>query len=127
MKIKLTTLAFIVMVIGLCLTFNQSLKAQSSLDGFNPNANAPVRNIFIQPDGKILINGEFTQIDGVPRRYFARLNPDGSLDPDFNPNPNSGVSAALMLPDGKMLLGGSFTEIGGQPRKGLARLDMATG
>lgn len=36
------------------------VQAQSALDGFDPNANDLVRVLVVQPDGKILIGGEFT-------------------------------------------------------------------
>jgi len=37
----------------------------------------------VQDDGKILIGGRFFEVNGVKARYFARLNPDGSLDEPF--------------------------------------------
>src|ERR1700704_2723402 len=69
------------------------VRAQSALDGFDQNANGAIRAIVIQPDGKILIGGEFTTLSpngGVPvtRAHIARLNPDGTLDPAFHPNAN---------------------------------------
>ena len=42
-----------------------------------------VRAIAVQKDGKILIGGDFTSINGVPRKYLARLNPNGSRDTSF--------------------------------------------
>jgi uncharacterized delta-60 repeat protein len=36
-------------------------------------------------DGKILISGGFTKVNGVARPYLARLNSNGSLDETFNP------------------------------------------
>src|SRR4051812_37615349 len=39
----------------------------------------------IQPDGKIIISGSFTNYNGVPRAGLARVNPDGSLDLSFDP------------------------------------------
>ena len=32
---------------------------------------------------KILIGGYFTQVNGAPNAYLARLNADGSTDPGF--------------------------------------------
>ena len=37
----------------------------------------------LQPDGKIIIGGAFTAINGAPRYYIARLNPDGTVDNSF--------------------------------------------
>src|SRR5436189_6262030 len=40
----------------------------------------------VQPDGKIIIAGEFSSVLGVPRGNIARLNSDGTLDMTFDPN-----------------------------------------
>jgi len=40
-------------------------------------------DIAIQEDGRIVICGSFTAVNGVKRLYIARLNPDGSLDDTF--------------------------------------------
>src|SRR6185369_16330586 len=36
-------------------------------------------------DRKIYIAGTFQQVQGVPRQFIARINPDGQLDPSFDP------------------------------------------
>ena len=100
---------------------------QSALDGFDPNANGFVRVVVFQPDGKILIGGDFTDIGGQPRNRIARLNPDGTLDTAFDPNANNPVYSIALQADGKILVGGDFTNIGGQPRNRIARLDATTG
>ncbi len=100
--------------------------AQSALDEFNPDANNTVRAVAVQPDGKILIGGDFTMVRGVARNRIARLNPDGSLDTAFDPNANGIIYAIVLQPDGKILVGGQFSganSIGGQPRNRIARLD----
>src|SRR6476620_8137650 len=58
----------------------------SALDGFDPNANGRIWVVVVQPDGKILLGGEFTSVLGVTRNRIARLNPDGTLDTAFDPN-----------------------------------------
>lgn len=42
-----------------------------------------VMDFALQEDGKIVITGCFTKVNGVERQYLARLNPDGSLDESF--------------------------------------------
>ena len=81
----------------------------------------------VQPDGKIIIVGDFTSVLGTPRNRIARLNTDGTLDAAFDPNANAAVDAIAIQSDGKILAGGDFTTIGGQPRNFFARLDAATG
>ncbi len=44
-----------------------------------------VRQIAELRDGKLLLGGTFTQINGVVRRGLARLNVDGSVDEKFDP------------------------------------------
>ena len=105
---------------------------QSALDGFDPNANGAISLVVVQPDGKILIAGDFTALApnggaAVTRNLMARLNPDGTLDTAFNPNPSGGILSIAVQADGKILVGGSFGIIGGQTRNRLARLDATTG
>ena len=57
-------------------------------------ARTTVYAVAVQPDGKILVGGDFTTLGGggtgtTPRNYLGRLNPDGSLDTSFNPGANS--------------------------------------
>ena len=70
--------------------------------------------VVVQPDGKILIGGDFTTLSPnggavVTRNRIARLNPDGTLDTAFNPNANGAVYAIAVQADGKILVGGVFT------------------
>jgi uncharacterized delta-60 repeat protein len=92
--------------------FSQKLVLDTS---FTPTPNGVVSFLEIQSDGKYLIAGEFTEINGAASFKLARLNSDGSLDTSFNanwlPGPfNQGVGISMMklLPDGKILLGGGF-------------------
>jgi len=42
-----------------------------------------VLDFAVQEDGRIVICGYFTSVNGVACQHLARLNPDGSLDPSF--------------------------------------------
>src|SRR4051794_28923165 len=86
-------------------------RGQSALDGFDPNANSTIFAVVVQPDGKMVIGGNFTTLapnggSVVQRNYIARLNPDGTLDTAFNPNANATVYSIALQPDGKILVGG---------------------
>jgi uncharacterized delta-60 repeat protein len=103
------------------------LNANGSNDtSFNPGTGAD--NIIycaaMQPDGRILIGGDFDAFNGVTRRGIARLNSDGSLDPTFDSASVTSpvVTGIAVQPDGKILISGGFAEIGGQARSNLARL-----
>src|ERR1700736_6538354 len=73
-------------------------RGQSALDGFDPNANGPVWVVVAQPDGKVLVGGDFTAVSpnggaAVTRNRIARFNPDGKLDTAFDPNADNSVFA----------------------------------
>ena len=109
------------------------LYADGSLDtSFNPGANGNVNGVVRQPDGRILVFGEFTMLGGgftgtTARQYLGRLNADGSLDTSFNPGANGRIVALALQPDGKILVAGFFTGLGGgtgtTPRANIGRLD----
>lgn len=65
------------------------LKPDGTLDtSFSPggvNAGAKVRGLERTSDGKVLIGGDFTTVNGTARAALARLNGDGTLDSTFAP------------------------------------------
>src|SRR5205085_10989263 len=96
--------------------------------------NADFRNgtgtaLLIQPDGKVLIGGAFSGIDGATRNNLARLTSNGSLDTTFDPGagPSGGngfpVRTMALQPDGKILIGGFFYDYAGTARPAIARLN----
>jgi uncharacterized delta-60 repeat protein/uncharacterized repeat protein (TIGR01451 family) len=89
-----------------------------------PGANKPVQAVAVQPDGKIVIGGDFTAFNTTQRNSIARVNQDGQLDPTFNPGlgADNYVSAVALQPDGRILIGGGFTSVNASLRYGIARL-----
>jgi uncharacterized delta-60 repeat protein len=95
---------------------------------FKPNIIATRRvmlhTVMVQPDGRILIGGAFTQVDGSPSTNIARLNADGSRDQTFNIG--RGASGAVhrfaIQPDGRILVAGRFLTFNGQSIPRIARL-----
>ncbi len=70
--------------------------------------NGQVSAATLQPDGKLLIGGEFNKVHGVPHRGVARLNSDGTLDPSFDSPFDTfaspfGTKAMIIQPDGKII------------------------
>ena len=103
------------------------LRPDGSFDrSFNVGAgpSGPVRAVAVQPDGKVVLGGVFTNVAGTARAYLARLNVDGSLDVNFNRGVglNGGVNALSLQADGKVLIAGDFTTAYGVARAGVARL-----
>uniref|UniRef100_C6E257 MBG domain-containing protein n=1 Tax=Geobacter sp. (strain M21) TaxID=443144 RepID=C6E257_GEOSM len=99
-----------------------------TLDAFDPAPDGSVASVALQPDGKILIGGEFTRIakpgPALPaslRNNAARLNMDGTLDRGFDPDADLKVQVALVQLDGKIFIAGDFNNVAGKPRTKLAR------
>ena len=104
------------------------LNADGSLDtGFNPDVegtNFPVvYSTTVQVDGKMIIGGYFTNVNGSTRANLARLNADGMLDLGFDPEVNNSVLSTTVQADGKIVIGGWFTAADGVARNHLARLN----
>jgi uncharacterized delta-60 repeat protein len=104
------------------------LNSDGSLDtSFDPGAGANgfVKSMAIQPNGKIIIGGEFSSYNGITRKLIARLNSDGSLDTTFNPGTgaNASVNSVLLQLDGKIIIVGYFTNFNGTAINRIARLN----
>lgn len=84
-----------------------------------------VRCTLVQADGKVIIGGSFTTVNGYTRHNIARLNADGTLDVTFNAGiiQNSAVWGMALQPDNKIVIAGSFTAVNGIPRYRVARLN----
>ena len=90
-----------------------------------PQAGWPpgISDVVLQPDGKIVVGGSFSSVNGHPSGSVARLLPDGQVDPTFTaPSADGPVRSIALQADGKVLLGGDFITVGGQSRIGIARL-----
>jgi len=112
------------------LTAPSARAAAGDLDPLNLNITGSV--VFataVQPDGKTIIAGQFTQVLGVARSNIARLNADGTLDTTFDPKANSDVLSVAVQADGKVLLGGFFSSLqpngaaSATPRNNIARVN----
>jgi uncharacterized delta-60 repeat protein len=108
---------------GVDSTFNADTRVNGSID-----------QLCVQPDGKVLVAGSFTFINGTNRSGIARLNADGSLDGTFNPGSGAGgvdpayapynlVDDVTVQPDGKVIMAGAFTTMNGTGRSYVARLE----
>ncbi len=104
------------------------LNPDGSLDNtFDPGTgrNGSIRTMNLQPDGKVIIGGDFWSYNDIDRHQIARLNEDGSLDVGFDPGTgaNNVVQTTLVQPDGKIMIGGYFTDFNGAASNFIARLN----
>ena len=88
-------------------------------------ANATITKLLLQPDGKIIVVGNFTSYNGTSINRIVRLNTDGSIDATFNvgAGANSQIYSAALQSDGKVLIGGTFGSYKGTARAKLARIN----
>jgi uncharacterized delta-60 repeat protein len=75
--------------------------------------------LILQPDGKILVHSDISEVQGRAVDGLFRLLPDGKLDPEFSP-PNGWVASVVLQPDGKLVVGANFD---GQSTARLFRLN----
>ncbi len=104
------------------------LTANGELDTtFNPNQSgfdSTVKEVIVQPDGKLLVAGNFIKYNGASIKRLVRLNSDGSVDVSFNTGTsfNYMVYSIALQPDGKIMVAGSFTTYKGLAVKKVIRL-----
>jgi uncharacterized repeat protein (TIGR01451 family)/uncharacterized delta-60 repeat protein len=113
---------------GITLPHVARLNTDGSVDTtFAPaaGANDSVRSIAVQLDGRILIGGYFTNVNGTALNHIARLTARGAVDSTFTPGLafNDVVSAIALQPDTRIVLGGQFTLCNGVTRHRLTRLN----
>jgi uncharacterized delta-60 repeat protein len=107
------------------------INADGSLDTtFNPTGGGTDRAVFdvaVQPDGKILVAGDFLRYKNVPYSMFVRLNPDGSADAHYDWGVfNFAINKLDVQTDGKVFVAGAFSQYNRQPKTGLILLEGAS-
>ncbi|TDO98370.1 putative delta-60 repeat protein [Flavobacterium sp. 245] len=75
-------------------------------------ANNLIKAAVLQPDGKIVIGGNFTKYNETMINRIVRILPNGAVDPSFNVTSgcNSQVYAMAIQPDEKIIVAGGFTK-----------------
>lgn len=87
--------------------------------GFNDD----VKKIIVQPDGKILVLGKFTQYGYNEQDHLIRLNANGEFDSSFTFSTDDKLYDMELLGDGKILVAGDFFYVNGVSRRTIARLN----
>jgi uncharacterized delta-60 repeat protein len=99
-------------------------QSSSGIAGAYPNV------IVRQPNGKILVGGQFDTYNGTLANCLVRLNSDGSIDSGFQTGTGfyrdgftRHVDAIAVTSDGKVLVGGEFTSYNSTLAKSIIRLN----
>jgi uncharacterized delta-60 repeat protein len=92
--------------------------------------NFGVTDIALQNDGKIVVIGHFSSLNGVTRVGLARLNADGTADTAFMTNVGTGFlnsvgnpNKCVLQPDGKIIVVGSFSFYKGVEKNSIIRFN----
>jgi uncharacterized delta-60 repeat protein len=93
---------------------------------FNPGSGFDdrVNDIEIQPDGKILIAGDFTSFNGNAVGQLVRLNSNGTHDNSLITSVIGQIYAVDIQNDGKIIIAGSFSHVNGTVARRVARLNL---
>ncbi len=99
---------------------------------FRHQFNSRVRSVVIHKNGKIVVGGDFTELNGTRKvNYIVRFNPDGSVDEEFMKTIGLGfdgpIKVLVLRPeDDALLVGGEFRTFGTQeaPKLALIKPDL---
>jgi hypothetical protein len=104
------------------------LGSDGTLDpGFQPPSSVlggPVYHVLTQANGRLVLGGGFTSINGVGLNRLARLNGNGTLDSSFNSGSgaNDMILSLALQSDGMILAAGLFSTYQGTTVNMLARV-----
>ena len=103
------------------------LNSNGSIDetfNLGSSLNGTVYDIILQSDGKKIILGDFTTVNGNSHVRIVRLNDDGSVDNTFNSGTGfNGTVYSGLLDEDKILAVGAFFEYSGQTNRQIVKLN----
>ena len=89
--------------------------------------NNVVWNLTLDLNGKTLLSGIFSTIDGNTRKYLTRISSDGTEDTTFYSNLGTGFNGYPRIftvqSSGRIIVGGNFTDVNGTTVGGLVALN----
>ncbi len=105
------------------LTSNPAILSVNTvtIDSLNPTSSLSVYALLLQPDGKILVGGNFTTLAGKSAHRIGRLNGDGTWDNSFiPPGVDYSIFSVLVREGGRFLTAGWFDSVYPAGRTNLA-------
>jgi uncharacterized delta-60 repeat protein len=107
------------------------VNVDGSLDtGFNPGVTGSanpspsvVSCLAVQPDGKILVTGNFTTLASSGRQNIGRLNNNGTLDLGFTGRVDFQPDCILLQSDGKLIVGADIRTLSNLTVTNIGRLN----
>ncbi|MFN7559015.1 MAG: GC-type dockerin domain-anchored protein [bacterium] len=107
--------------------YNPTTGTWSSLGTGVTGVNTYVYALAVQPDGDVLVGGNFSNAGGVSANRIARYNPATGVWSALGSGVNNAVETFVFLPSGDVIVGGSFTFAGGVLASRIARYNPSTG
>jgi uncharacterized delta-60 repeat protein len=87
-----------------------------------PGANDAIYSVAALTDGRVVVGGFLTSVDGVSRNRVAMLRSNGALETSFDPGTGANGTVYSVLVSGYVYVGGGFSSFNGQPAPGIAAL-----
>lgn len=101
----------------------------SVVASFAPRLDGPVESIAAAPNGRILVGGQFRNVNGAPQRSLAMLDATGSTVTSFTGRTN-GVVNKILVRGNRLIAGGRFGTAGASganvSRSNLAAFDLSS-
>jgi uncharacterized delta-60 repeat protein len=104
---------------------NPDYSIDSTFNTMTEGPNGGVYSIAIQPDGKILIGGNFITYKGVSSNHLARLNSDATIDTSFNIGSGFDeiINSIVLQSNNNLVVSGRFTSYSGFPVNYITRIN----
>jgi hypothetical protein len=83
-----------------------------------------IEAIAVQPDGKIIVGGYFSYVNGERRANIARFLPSGFLDRNWKPEIDGRGVMSLIITNNSLYVAGQFWNVNGIPRRSLAKISL---